>query len=436
MKRCLIIADDLTGGADSGAKFAERGLRTLLVSLRKGGGTIDCAAYPGWDVLVVNTDTRGASPEVAANAVSRLLRSYSKELFPLIYKKIDSTLRGNIGAEMDAILAATSIPLAFFAPSFPEQSRAVVGGILVVDGSPLALADLTREGDPATDSHVEKILARQSSHPTCIINLHQVAAGADSVLDAVLRESREGRRVLIFDAIQRRDLAHIAEAAFRMGEVPLFVGSAGLAEEVARIMARPMAESISGAAMRLSRPLSRVIIISGSQSGVARGQIEHIEGAGNVRPFELDRTLLQARGDALTENSIRLARSMGEALETGHVLLKACPSAIDFPGMSNKITTVLGKTVRFLLDSLGRDAEPVALVITGGATAASVFNSIEAEGFELCGEVVDGIAFGRVVGGRWNGLATVTKAGGFGKRDCFAGIIDALEQGVSSPLSP
>ena len=131
--RCLLIADDLTGGADTGAQFAERGLSTLLIPLKE-GHTIDFSQYRERDVLVINTDSRGLTPDEAGSLVSSLLRNYDKGLFPLIYKKIDSTLRGNIGYETDAILRETNISMGFMTPSFPEQERTVVNGILMVRG--------------------------------------------------------------------------------------------------------------------------------------------------------------------------------------------------------------------------------------------------------------------------------------------------------------
>ena len=76
-------------------------------------------------------------PEQAFSAVASVLKTYDKTIFPIIYKKIDSTLRGNIGYEIDAILQKTDIPMAFVAPSLPEQNRTLAGGIMMITGIPL-----------------------------------------------------------------------------------------------------------------------------------------------------------------------------------------------------------------------------------------------------------------------------------------------------------
>ena len=74
-QRCLLIADDLTGGADAGAQFAKRGLSTLLISLLD-DAKIDFSKHTLPDVLVINTDLRGLSPENAFLKVSNLLNRF------------------------------------------------------------------------------------------------------------------------------------------------------------------------------------------------------------------------------------------------------------------------------------------------------------------------------------------------------------------------
>jgi uncharacterized protein YgbK (DUF1537 family) len=162
--RCLLIADDLTGGADTGAQFAKRGLSTLLISFKE-GHTIDFSQYPKRDVIVINTDSRGLRPDKAFGLVSGFLKNYDRELFPIIYKKIDSTLRGNIGYETDAILEETNISMGFMTPAFPEQERTVVDGVLMVRGKPLSLTEAASDAAaPVRESRVSKLLEQQTSH--------------------------------------------------------------------------------------------------------------------------------------------------------------------------------------------------------------------------------------------------------------------------------
>ena len=93
-----IIADDLTGANDTGVQFARFGARTIvpldlhdLASLRRRA-----------DVLVLSTDSRGESPAVAAHRAKVAAQALKRARVPAVYKKIDSTFRGNIGAELAA----------------------------------------------------------------------------------------------------------------------------------------------------------------------------------------------------------------------------------------------------------------------------------------------------------------------------------------------
>ena len=107
-KRCLVIADDLTGAADTGVQFVIRGLDTCLIS-PDGARPIDFSRYRKRDVLVVNTHSRGLNARQASERIALLLKDYRRDPFPLVYKKIDSTLRGNMGSEIDALMEKTGL---------------------------------------------------------------------------------------------------------------------------------------------------------------------------------------------------------------------------------------------------------------------------------------------------------------------------------------
>ena len=136
-----IQADDLTGACDTGAPFAARGLETLVV-MHDGTGS------PAWsgasaDVLVIDTETREQSAEEArerARAAGAALTAGSPRI---LYKKVDSTLRGHVAAEIDGMLDGAGLGLALLTPAFPAQRRTVVDGCVRVDGR-LARRDADR----------------------------------------------------------------------------------------------------------------------------------------------------------------------------------------------------------------------------------------------------------------------------------------------------
>jgi uncharacterized protein YgbK (DUF1537 family) len=139
------LADDLTGALEIGAKFAAAGI-AATVSTRL-----------AWDrdatVSVIDTETRHAPPAEAAGIIQRLAREAGG--VRLIYKKTDSTLRGNIGAELTALAAAFPGSRVVYVPAYPRMGRTVRRGTLLVHGVPVHETEFARDPlNPVRQSHV------------------------------------------------------------------------------------------------------------------------------------------------------------------------------------------------------------------------------------------------------------------------------------------
>ena len=426
-QRCLLIADDLTGGADAGVQFAKRGLKTLLVPF-SGEGSNPLAARTVQDILVINTISRGLPPAEASDILSGLLKSFNPKQFPILYKKIDSTLRGNIGSEIDTILRETNLPLCFLAPSYPEQHRVLVGGIMMVGEKPLAFTETARDAaSPVQESHICKLLANQTSLSIGTIDLTYVASGKEVLRKVVEREQRAGRRIIIFDAVSRQDLATIADVALSMETVPLLAGSAGLAGEVARILVPMQAKN----GLERKHAFRRVLIIGGSASAVTHAQLQRLHDRG-LPSFELPRDLISGDGGTETEDRRKLARLLGIALASRSVIFRTF--AERWTGNSHgvapspqRITQVMADMAIEALREAKIDAGDLALILTGGDTALGVLQLLNYQGIELKGELLEGIVWGNLRGGPWDGLTVITKAGAFGKEDALVRIVERLE---------
>jgi len=431
VQRCLLIADDLTGGADAGAQFAKRGFSTLLISI-KDSPRIDFSKYNDRDVLVVNTDSRGLTPEKAFSLVSNLLKGYDKEIFPIVYKKIDSTLRGNIGYEIDAILKETSGSLCFMAPSYPEQNRTLVGGILIVGEKPLALTEVARNtASPIQESHVYKILQNQSQNKVGWIGLTHVASSHERLRKTVDEERKRGNKIIIFDAVSRDDLKNIVEAAFYIERIPLFVGSAGLAEEVAKKITPPKTK-----ASQKIKSFKHILIVSGTASSVTHQQLKQVEER-NIPSFQLTPSLILGDDAKAEKERKELSRKIATSLSQRINILKT-PSEMLHSEDSNespihlKITKTLASVALLALEASKIKPTDLALILTGGETAQHVINGLETEGIEIEGELLEGIVRGHLIGGNWDGLTVVTKAGAFGKEDALEKIVRMIETGSPS----
>ncbi len=144
MLKLLIIADDLSGAADCGIACAGHGLNTVVV-LGDDAEDIDA------EVLSVDGDTRRLRPSEAEAKTIGLVKKYVRHNELLLFKKLDSTLRGNIGAELSAMLGALrSGPwrseriVTVFAPAFPATGRTTANGRQLVRGIPLEETEIWR----------------------------------------------------------------------------------------------------------------------------------------------------------------------------------------------------------------------------------------------------------------------------------------------------
>ncbi len=135
MIQLLILADDFTGGLDTGVQFAEKGIRTRVVTNPEADFELSAQ---GCQVLVVVAETRHLSKEQAYKIVYGIVKKGAQLGIPHIYKKTDSALRGNIGAELTAALDASGAKTLYFLPAMPGLNRVTENGVHYIDGVPAA----------------------------------------------------------------------------------------------------------------------------------------------------------------------------------------------------------------------------------------------------------------------------------------------------------
>jgi D-threonate/D-erythronate kinase len=301
---CLLIADDLTGAADACVKFVLRGFSGIVaLSL---DAAFDARDRAGVEVLAINADTRRLSEAEARARVRAIPRVEAIALF----KKIDSTLRGHVDAEIDEVMQAFGCTRVVFTPAFPAMGRIVRDGRLVVDG-------------------------RAAGH----------AAG-------------------MRDAASQDDLDAIVAEGMAGGGRPLWVGSAGLAESLAKRLAAPP----SHAPRRLSARAGKVMLFIGSPHPVTQAQLARLHAV---------------RADDVVVNP------------------------------DSKLNTA--------------DCERIAgFVMSGGDTAADICRTLGATHLELGGEVEQGVPWGVLRGGVADGVPMVLKSGAFGTPDTLVAAVDFL----------
>jgi len=401
----LIIADDLTGAADSAVAFAVAGMSTRVLFAGAGGpsqGDVPTSALGagGIQVLAVDTDSRRLAPRDARTTVAAALRGAPTARLRM--KKIDSTLRGNLGEETLAALEALGARLAICAPAFPAADRQ------------------TRAGKQwAAGRVVGDVAACFTGISTAHIPLRAVRAGAsESLLD---RAAAAGTRVVVVDATTQDDLNAVVEAGRHRDDV-VWVGSGGLGAALARATSGQDDTSDADAASVGSRPLplialdDPVLTVVGSATPVAAAQATRVVARG-AREVTIPVSALISGAAPVGP----WPQQVGDALQDRRdVVLRIDEGDTIVPGHGRAIVEALADAVAPVLHRI----PPAALVATGGETALAFGRSLGAHGLDVIAELEPGVVYSRLVGG--SSLPLVTKAGAFGDPGTLARTIEIL----------
>jgi len=418
--RIAVVADDLTGACDTGIQFKKYGLDTLVLI-----SPYFIRDLSESEVVVIDTESRNDHSEVAYGKVKEATRALRDADVELFYKKIDSTLRGNVGRELDAMLDVLDADAVIVAPAFPEYGRITVGGYHLVDGVPLGMMEniAMYEKEPR-NSHIPTILQRQTKRKVGHITLFKVAAGLEALETEICSRIENGEKMIVVDAVAESDLKTIARVITFSKLNLIACGSAGLAKGIAEVL---------GVTTR--KP---VMIISGSTNSVTMRQLMRAVERPNSLLAEVHAgELLKSREEAEMEvrrvsdeifkslssgidvivTSARSRLSVDRTLITGEQL------GLEKVKIREAISKSLGEIVRRVLER----AEVAGLVLTGGEVALRVCEAMGIKRLKLEREILPGIPLTTIVGGDHDGLKVVTKAGGFGGEEALVEIIQQLK---------
>ena len=383
--RVLIVADDLTGAMDSAGPFATRGIETWVVAVPM---RCDPASLKSATVVSVNTDTRHLSGPQAGVRVREIVRHIGAGDFDIIVKKIDSTLRGNVVAETMALLDVSGRREAVVAAAFPAQGRTVRGGVVHVDGKPLA----------------QTTFAKDALSPPPLAPLQQVFADANPELRvravAPSDSFAAGTDIWIADGEIDADLVSIVKTLASRMTALLMVGSAGLTRALALVCfaGHPPPSGTQ-------HVTGTIVFAVGSRAARSAEQVDFLAAEPDTRVLRAPNGRLQAMEIPATRN----------------LVLKA---TADDTGREGDAERVAADMARHAIE-IARRLRAQALVATGGDTAIAILTASDNPALQVLGDLMPGIPYARI---RLEGapIWLITKAGGFGGRDTFREIARRL----------
>ena len=417
MLKVLVVADDLTGANDTGALLHRSGFDAIASPFC----AIEQCHCQGKEALSINTDSRSLSSLEAYTMVNEAVRRYAGPGV-LVSKRIDSTLRGNIGSEMDGALDAMPAGCkAVVVASFPAAGRICVGGYVLVHGVPLELSDTADDlKTPVRTSSVADMIRRQSSRTVSLIPIGEVLKGSGHIC-AVIRESDAA--VFVVDAVSEPDIGTIAEACVASGLPFICVDPGPFTLAVAR-QRFPRRET-EGA---------KTLLVVGSLSKASRSQLDWFIGKHSTLVYSVD---IRRLAEAPEEEAAR-GRDVFAAGGDQYRYLCITTLYSDRSGQRSGIEEDIrqaGAISAHIAAIAGQVVErfPVGLVyLCGGDIAKGFLRHVGAQGIDIIDEVMPLAVYGKIVGGACDGLPILTKGGMIGDETA----IGCMLERVSGCLGP
>jgi D-threonate/D-erythronate kinase len=420
-----VIADDLTGASDTGIQFVTSGFPTTVVL---NPDNINAKQIQS-DVLVIDTDSRSIKSNDAYQKVYNTSKFLKEIGINQIYKKIDSTLRGHLGAEIKAVMDVFEPDFAIIVPAYPSMGRVTKNGVHYVWGVPIDKTEMAKDiYNPIRYSNITMLLNKQTQIKVGHVKtmtLGRTLGNWRAELDTWRKKQVQW---LVFDAETDEDLHLIAQNIDKLPYSVVWVGSAGLAEYLSNIHFKKKSDLIQNVKktnentknriIKNNTPNGHILVVSGTSSSVTEQQIQHLirecdfHGV-KLNPLDIINGLpLNILEHYLTE--------IGEAYSSGkEVVLYVSPHSeqvyeqAKLKGLLlSDVGHIITNTIAELVKHIIKNFQVKGLVLTGGETAKHVCNHLDVFGIELIKELDTGIPLGRLIG--QSELYVVTKAGAFG----------------------
>jgi uncharacterized protein YgbK (DUF1537 family) len=397
----VILADDFTGANDAGVSMAQAGMRVEVA--------LDESHISDAQARIFNTDSRALPANLAAERVAALTEKVLGQRTPgWLVKKIDSTLRGNPGAEVEAMQRVAGVAAVIIAPAFPAAGRVTRNGKCYVNG--VLLTETEFASDPKTPVIHADVGALFSSTSVNAqpADLPEILASA--TVDTPVR--------VVVDAQTDADLDAVIGHALAADLRPLLVGSAGICDALSRQLSPGKQKT--------------VLAIVGSMSEIAQKQIAIAATYPRCEHIFID------INDVFSPQTVDYAQLIIAALSAGkHCLVHTCPDQqarhqvealcarwkVSRAECGERICAYLGQLTRDVLAQV----QPDALYLSGGDVAIAAARTLGAKGFRIQGRDAGCVPWGYFSGCEWQ-RPVMTKAGGFGDETTLLKVLNFIEE--------
>ena len=389
----------------------------------------------GTQTWALSTESRNVDAQTAYHNVKTAAQMFAQKLKPdYFYKKIDSTVRGNIAIEVLAMLEVLELDASVIIPAFPQEGRVTIGGYHLLKGIPIERTEMARDPySPIRESHLPTLLKSQLDktyeHLVGLIELTTVMKGAGPILMKLNELIREGKKLIVVDAVSTVDIEQVVLAMNKSEFHILPTGTAAAAQVLSEIWFSDLEPSH----INKTIPELPKLVISGSATEITAKQIRRLEESDefeNTLFIEVDlKNIISWNFDELTE------RVLNNLTQNNIVVVHTSDLITDFDGFSEELLEAdltkssLACLITDYLAELTRritEKREFILITLGGETSYKCCEAIGATQLQLVDEVAPAIALSLDHNAQW----IVTKSGNLGGINTLIDILKYFEHHV------
>ncbi len=430
MPKCVVIADDLTGANATGVLLKKMKYKVYTVLNTdqikpENLSNCDCVLYP--------TDSRGVDSTIAYNRVHHISNLLKNDDVIVYGKRIDSTLRGNLGSEIDAMLDSLGHDyVAIVAPCFPSANRIVSGGYMLVDGIPLHKTNIAIDPKtPVKNPEVETLIKAQSKYNVTSIYMKDLMHGKHYLANHINSLVDKGNRILTFDCVTQEDLDLIADAVITSKLKVIAVDPGVFTATLSRKLIIPSQNTQK----------NKILAVVGSVNSQTKIQMEELwlsQRTHNV--FVNTKELLESKDRRDKEINRVINEILSECDKnvvstiTGDGIYPE--NRIDFLPYMEKYQCTLDDVTEKINSAFALIAYQIfksepsfkGLYTSGGDITVAVCKQFNTAGLNLKDEVLPLAAYGQFLKGEFDGVHIITKGGSQGERDAINRCITYLKE--------
>jgi uncharacterized protein YgbK (DUF1537 family) len=414
MQRFYIIADDLTGANDAGVQLSKIGISSTVFLDYK-----DSSLQSTEDVAIIDTDSRAISEEAAYDKVYNASSIFRKQGYEQVYKKMDSTIRGNVAAELAALVSVYQPEMVVVAPAFPKMNRKTINGYQYVNGERVSETEFGRDPKtPVKDSFIQNLFKKYVDDRICLIDQDLLNSENENLMKFIVENTGQGTTWFICDASTDEDLKIVAETFAKLNKKTVWAGSAGLIEYLPDALQLKKAENNQQEKLAITKTLT----VSASLSMVTKQQLEMVKTMADSHFVEIDPVDLIKK----TYSVPKIIEEFAKHSSKKHFVLFV-ESSVENRQATKQLGTQLSQGNTQISEAISMELGVIAkaivnsipaingLILTGGDTAKAVCNQLNMNQMQLYTEIEAGLPLGKLSNPTnarryW----TVTKAGGFG----------------------